>query len=90
METCKGRACHTVHIIKKKKKQFECSLFNVTGPESLDNKKGKINGIIKDKEMYLANSCGSILMLPCLITTNSHQMHIKTSFLYIVHLPVLF
>ena len=52
--------------------------------------KCKINDIIKDKQTYLAHSCGSVLMLPYLITMNSHQMHTKTSFLYIVHLLVPF
>ena len=46
----------------------------------------EINDINKEKETYLANSCGSEPMLPCLITMNSHQMDTKTSFLYIVHL----
>ena len=53
----------------------------------IKKQKGKINDIIKDKETYMADSCGSV---PCLITMNSHQMHTKTSFLYIVHLRVPF
>ena len=64
---------------------FQCHMTRV-----IRQQKWKINDIIKDKETYLANSCGSVLMLPCLITMNSHQMHTKTSFLYIVHLLVPF
>ena len=49
---------------------FQCHMTRV-----IRQQKWKINDNIKDKETYLANSCGSELMLPCLITMKSHQMH---------------